>query len=37
MQALSYDSMQQYNEAISCYDQVLELDPQNATAWDNKG
>ena len=26
-----------YEKSIECYDKALEIDPKNATAWNNKG
>jgi len=28
---------ERYEEAIRCFEQVLKLDPRNASAWNNKG
>ena len=32
----SLDSLGRYEEAIDCYDRVLELDPRKVNAWYNK-
>ena len=34
---ISLDNLGRYEEAIGCYDKVLEIDPRNAKAWNNKG
>jgi tetratricopeptide (TPR) repeat protein len=33
----SLDSLGRYQEAISCYNKAIEIDPRHAMAWNNKG
>ena len=35
--ALSLYNMQKYQDAISCYDKVIEIDAGNIDAWNDKG
>ena len=34
---LALDNLGRYEEAIKYYDKAIELDPNNADAWYNKG
>jgi len=34
---VSFDRLGRYEDAIRCYDKVLELEPRDAKAWNNKG
>ena len=31
------NNLARYDEAIKCYDKVIEIEPNNADAWNNKG
>lgn len=33
----SLDSLCRYEEAIDCYNQAIQIDPNYASAWNNKG
>jgi len=34
---LTLYNQERYNDSIQAYDKVIELNPQNAIAWNNKG
>ena len=35
--ALALEKLGKYEESIECYDKILEIDPNDARAWYNKG